>query len=124
MPSFQPVRSIRLVRGQRALAAAVAFASLSPVAHAALETWTSAVGGTWSQPANWSPDVPTNTDDALFDLAGAFTVNLTGDESVLNLIHRQGSATIDLATHHLGIAQDLTLADTTTAASMTFSGGI
>lgn len=45
--------------------------------HAGSLVWTNASGGTWGNPANWSPNqVPSPTDDAVIGADGTYVVTL------------------------------------------------
>ena len=88
------------------VAVAVALASLGPIGAvswfsatpigavpACTDSWKVAASGSWSVGANWTNNVPPNgTDVACIDLAGTYTVDLTGGASV-NTLELGGGAT-------------------------------
>ena len=47
-------------------------------------TWTNTAGGSWTTGSNWSssPNVPGPTDNVVIDLAGSYTVTVTGSQTV------------------------------------------
>ena len=60
-------------------------------------TWTNAVSGDWSVPANWSPNqVPGANDTALINTPGSYSVSVSDNESVSNLILGAASGTLTL----------------------------
>src|ERR1700730_14045271 len=88
------------------MAAAIAVASLSSVGLVSFafvqpsaatptctDSWKVAASGTWSNGANWTNKVPPNTGDvACINLAGTYTVDLTGGASI-NTLELGGGAT-------------------------------
>ena len=64
-------------RPLRLLAVSVLF--LSAQAEATTLNWKSAVSGLASTASNWNPtQLPTSTDDAVFNVVGTYTVTWTG----------------------------------------------
>ncbi|MFN8025839.1 MAG: hypothetical protein U0W40_05610 [Acidimicrobiia bacterium] len=66
-------------------AAAIAFLDGSPRAEALVctKSWAAAVSGDWDTAANWTGGtVPTGADDVCIDVAGTYTVTMTGGHAV------------------------------------------
>lgn len=65
------------------LATTVAFV---PIAGAAVVSWNNPSGGSWSTAANWAPaGVPGAADDVRIDLAGSYTITVTGAINIRSL---------------------------------------
>lgn len=78
-------------------AAAVAFAAFS--APAQDRHWISPIDGSWSVPSNWNPaDVPdTAAENAVFDLLGSYTAQLTGSTNIGFLSLLSGAGALQVA---------------------------
>src|SRR5690349_7870087 len=59
-------------------AAAAVSGLIAAASHANASTWTNLLGGSWTDPLNWTPDVP-NAIGAIGDFS---TLNLTADATV------------------------------------------
>src|ERR1700682_1875501 len=70
-----------------------ALAESSAAAPTCTDSWMAAVSGTWSDGTKWSNNVPPNSGDvACINVAGTYTVDLTGGASI-NTLELGGGAT-------------------------------
>ena len=96
----------------------------SLVSHAETVTWTDTAGGTWSTPANWSPNkVPVAADTAQVTNAGTYLVTL---DSAAAVTHLQVGAASGTQTFRLTPAGSLTVSGTAafgTNAPLEWTGG-
>lgn len=93
-------------------------AASSPL-HAASLTWTSAVSGSWSDPARWTPNqAPMPGDVVNITVAGTYTITITGDASVA-VMNLGGTG----ATPTISGTGTLTITSTLAWASGGFAGG-
>jgi hypothetical protein len=67
-----------LRRAFLALLVLCAVGSASPFVVAGQVTWSNPAGGSWFEPANWTPDVPSAADDVVIDLAGEYVITIEG----------------------------------------------
>ena len=82
--------------------------------------WSNASGGVFDTAENWAPqNVPTASDDILFDLTGAYSVGLTQAQSVNNATVDAGDVTLNLNGHALTIGEKLVVgSDPSTPATL------
>lgn len=97
-----------MVHSPTALLVPCLLSAVTPAAPAADFAWDNATGGTWHTAATGPPGgVPGAADNALIALGGAYTVGLTGTQSVNN-------ATLDAAGAGLRVGGTLNLGGTIT----------
>jgi len=94
----------RLVQRPRTAAVTAIVATLGALnsADGAVITWSNALGGSASTAANWSPSqVPSATDDWLFNLNATYTVTLNATvPGSLTQTYREGAVTLTLTNPH------------------------
>lgn len=69
----------------------------APGSPAGVIHWNNPAGGDWGTAANWSPaQVPTSADDVIVDLAGTYTILVTGSRQANSLAVDSGTAVIEV----------------------------
>jgi T5SS/PEP-CTERM-associated repeat protein len=85
----------------RPLAFAVPFLLLPAAARSTTLNWKTAVSGMAATAGNWTPaGPPTSADDAVFNLAGAYTVQWDGVAGTHSQLYRQGTVVSTNASAH------------------------
>jgi filamentous hemagglutinin len=90
-------------------------AGLASPSGAVTVTWSNPTGGSWSNPANWSPAVVPDAVDVtavLPALAGPYQVTLDRSPALLALEVDAGGPTLDLASYSIASVSDVTNAGT------------
>jgi hypothetical protein len=58
------------------------------------DSWINTAGGNWNDAANWSAGVPNASTTAVIDIAGAYTVTISGDQAAGSLTIGNADATV------------------------------
>ena len=91
--SNKSMNSLRTFRLTRTLPVALLLATVLSGRTATI-TWTNVSSANWNNPGNWSPNqVPGGGDTAVFSTPGIYTVLITDNESVSNLVLGAASGT-------------------------------